>query len=89
LIFGIWSWGDLWIFFIKLLVAILVVGLMILASKYLARVISRRIQDTSIADDEYTKKVSMLISNIIYYTLMVFAILVGFKIIGLDFSLII
>ncbi|USN55471.1 MAG: hypothetical protein H6765_02510 [Candidatus Peribacteria bacterium] len=84
-----WSWGDLWIFFLKLMVTIVVVGLMILVSKVIARVVSRRIQDTSIADDEYTKKVSMLISNIIYYTLMVFAILVGFKIIGLDFSLII
>lgn len=89
LFFGIGSRNDMWIFFIKLLIAILVVGLMVFVSKLVAQMVSRRIQENSIVSDDYTKKVSMLISNVIYYTLLVFSILVGFKIIGLDFSLIV
>lgn len=89
LFFGMGSWNEMRFFFIKLLVAILVVGLMVVAARIIAKIISRRIQENSIVSDEYTQKVSMLISNVIYYTLLVFAILVGFKIIGLDFSLII
>ncbi len=89
LFFGMGSWNEMWFFFIKLLVAILVVGLMVVAAKLVAKLVSRRIQENSIVSDEYTQKVSMLISNVIYYTLLVFAILVGFKIIGLDFSLIV
>lgn len=89
LFMGMGSWNEMWMFFIKLIVAIFVVGLMVLAAKLVAKMISRRIQENSIVSDEYTQKVSMLISNVIYYTLLVFAILVGFKIIGLDFSLIV
>lgn len=75
-------------FLLKLLLAIVIVGILVVVSKIVARFVTKRIQAHSIADDEYTKKVSLLIGNVIYYVLLIFSLLIGFEVLGFDFALI-
>jgi small conductance mechanosensitive channel len=75
-------------FLLKLLLAILVVGGLMLLSKYIARFVSSKVREHSIADDEYTAKISILVGNVIYYVLLVFSLLIGFEVLWFDFALI-
>ncbi len=85
-LFGIWQLTDLWIFFVRLIIAIWVVILLLLVSRFFSRFVSKRIRANSIWDDEYTRKVSGLIGEIIFYTLTIFSFLIGFMIIQVDFG---
>lgn len=82
---GLFKFGDLWIFFIRLLVAIVVVILLWVLSKIFSSFVRKRIRANSIWDDEYTRKVSWLIGEVIFYTLIIFSVLIGFMIIQVDF----
>gem|GEM_PF-6363303 len=77
---------DLWLFFVRLMIAIAIVIILLLISRFFSRFISRRIRANSIGDDEYTRKVSGLIGEIIFYTLTIFSFLIGFMIIQVDFG---
>lgn len=85
-LFGIWKLTDLWIFFIRLVIAIIVVILLLFVSRFFSRFVSKRIRANSIWDDEYTRKVSGLIGEIIFYTLTIFSFLIWFMIIQVDFG---
>ncbi len=80
------KFGDLWIFFVRLMVAIVVVILLWILSKFFSSFVRKRIRANSIWDDEYTRKVSGLIGEVIFYTLMIFSVLIGFMIIQVDFG---
>ncbi len=82
---GLLKFGDLWIFFIRLVVAIIVVILLWVLSKLFSGFVRKRIRANSIWDDEYTRKVSGLIWEVIFYTLIIFSVLIGFMIIQVDF----
>lgn len=71
-----------------MLLALVVVAILVVISKVIARFVTRRIQAHSIADDEYTQKMSLLIGNIVYYVLLIFSLLIGFEVLGFDFALI-
>lgn len=75
-------------FLLKLLLAVVIVGVLMLLSKYIARFVSSKVREHSIADDAYTSKISLLVGNIIYYVLLVFSLLIGFEVLGFDFALI-
>lgn len=45
----------------------------------------RRLKSSSIVDDDYTNKVSGLVSEIIFYTLLVLSLLIWFSIVWIDF----
>lgn len=66
----------------------MVVAILVVISKVIARFVTKRIQAHSIADDEYTQKMSLLIGNIVYYVLLIFSLLIGFEVLGFDFALI-
>ena len=85
-LFGLRKIGDLWLFFVRLIIAIGVVILLVLLSKILSRFVTKRIRANSIWDDEYTRKISGLIGEIIFYTLTIFSILIGFMILQVDFG---
>jgi len=85
-LFGIWKLADLWLFFVRLIIAIAVVILLLLISRFFSRFVSKRIRANSIWDDEYTRKVSGLIGEIIFYTLTIFSFLIWFMIIQVDFG---
>lgn len=82
----LWSWETVWLFFIKLLIAIVIVGILVLLAKLFSKFVSKRLKSHSIVDDEYTGKVSGLVGEIIFYTLLVLSLLIGFTILGIDFG---
>lgn len=82
----LWPLKDLWFFIIRLAVAIVVVLILLLISSYFKRFVVKRIRSNSIWDDDYTRKVSGLIWEIIFYTLTIFSILIWFMIIQVDFG---
>ncbi len=85
-IFGLWAIRDLRSFIIKLWIAIIVTAVLFLLSSYFSKFVAKRIRSNSIGDDEYTRKVSGLIGEIIFYTLIIFSFLIGFMIIEVDFA---
>lgn len=86
LLFGLRSWQDVRFFLLKLLIAIFIVALLVLLAKMFSKFIARRLKSNSIVDDEYTSKVSGLVGEIIFYTLLVLALLIWFMIVGIDFG---
>ena len=83
---GVWSFWWFFSFFGDLLVAILVVWVFVVIARRVASFVAARIKSNSIVDDEYTWKVSALIWEIIFYTLLVFALLIWFTIVWIDFG---
>lgn len=83
---GIWSWETVWLFFIKLLIAIVIVWVLVLLAKLFSKFVSNRLKSHSIVDDEYTGKVSWLVGEIIFYTLLILSLLIWFTILGIDFG---
>ncbi len=87
LLAGLRSGPELLTFVIKLLVAIAVVGVLIFLCRVFSKFIEKRIRLHSIVDDDdYTRKVSGLVGDIVFYTLTIFVIFIGFSIVGIDFS---
>lgn len=84
--FDLISRSEVWVFLFKLLLAIVVVGLLVLLSRFFSKFISTRLRDNSIWNDEYTKKISSLVGEIIFYTLFVVSLLIGLTIVGIDFG---
>lgn len=73
-------------FMLRLLAAIVMVGFLIIVSKFFAKFVTKRLRENSIWNDEYTKKISGLVGEIIFYTLFVLSLLIGFSIVGIDFG---
>lgn len=85
-LFELVSREALWWFFMRLLLAIVVVWLLLVISRFFAKLVSKRLRDNSIGNDEYTKKVSTLVGEIIFYTLFVVSLLIGLTIVWVDFG---
>ncbi len=62
-----------------------IVALLIVLSKLFAKFVTGRLKSNSIVDDEYTAKISWLVWEIIFYTLLVLSILIWFTILWVDF----
>lgn len=84
LILGMFSWWDMLLFFIKLVIAIVIVWLLILISKRISKLITRHLKAESVVDDSYTDKVSGLIGEIVFYTMLTLALIIGFMIMDID-----
>jgi len=84
LVLGLFSREQILIFLVKLLVAIAVVGLLVIVSKRVSKLITRQLKSKSIVDDSYTDKVSGLIGEIVFYTMFTFALIIGFMIMNID-----
>lgn len=84
LILGMFSWQDMLLFFIKLVIAIVIVGLLILISKRISKLITRHLKAESVVNDSYTDKVSWLIGEIVFYTMLTLALIIGFMIMDID-----
>ena len=83
----LWSWEALLTFVIKLMIAIVVVAILVFVCRLFAKFVEKRIRLHSIVDDDdYTRKVSGLVGDIIFYTLTIFVVFIGFSIVGIDFS---
>ena len=76
------------IFVGKLFLAIIVVGWLVIVSKYIAAYVKRKIIKNSIvADADYMEKVWGLVGDIIFYTLLIFSVFIWFDILGFDVGL--
>lgn len=84
LILWLFSRQDVLIFLAKLLIAIVVVGILILISKYISKWITRQLKAKSVVDDSYTDKVSGLVGEIVFYTMLTLALIIGFMIMNID-----
>ncbi len=72
-------------FMIKLFLAIIVVWILIIISKIVAVTIKKKIiNKITLEDDEYVSKIGNLIEDIIFLTLSLFALFIGFEIIWFD-----
>lgn len=85
LVSGIRSRDMVWIFMVKLILTIIIVWVLTVWAKLFSNFVSKRLKSHSIVDDEYTWKLSGLVGEIIFYTLLVIIILVWFTILGIDF----
>ena len=84
LILGLFSRQDVLIFFIKLIIAIIIVWLLVVISKRISKMITRNLKAKSIVDDTYTDKVSWLIGEIVFYTMLTLALIIWFMIMNID-----
>ena len=72
-----------------MIIAVIVMFGLYMLSKFISTLVARSIMKTAtISDPEYVKKVSLLISNVVFYTLMVFSVVLAFKAVGIDLTII-
>lgn len=84
--FWFWTWQEFRSFMGKLAIAIFVVAVLVFLARWLTRFIARKIRTSNVfSDDEYSKKVGWLVADIIFYSLCVFCMFIGFAIVGVDF----
>lgn len=84
LILGLFSRQDMFVFFVKLIVAIVIVWLLVFVSKWVSKLITRQLKAKSVVDDTYTDKVSGLVGEIVFYTMLTLALIIGFMIMDID-----
>lgn len=84
LILWLFSRQEAFLFFIKLIIAIIIVGVLILISKRVSKLITRQLKAKSVVDDSYTDKVSGLVGEIVFYTMLTLALIIGFMIMDID-----
>jgi hypothetical protein len=84
LILGLFSRQDMFVFFIKLIIAIVIVGILVFISKRVSKLITRQLKAKSVVDDTYTDKVSGLVGEIVFYTMLTLALIIGFMIMDID-----
>jgi small-conductance mechanosensitive channel len=81
--------NPFWRVIVQIIVAVVIMFGLYLLSKWIASLVARSIMSGStVADPDYTKKVSLLISNVVFYTLMVFSIGIAMTVVGIDVSII-
>ena len=72
---------DLWSLLLKLGIAVLIVILLLFLSKLLSDFVKKKlIANLTSEKDEYSRKVAVLISDIVFYILIVFSIFIWFEI---------
>jgi len=74
----------MFVFFIKLIIAIVIVGILVFISKWISKLITRQLKAKSVVDDTYTDKVSGLVGEIVFYTMLTLALIIGFMIMDID-----
>lgn len=89
------SWLEAYIgtgpfaFVVKMSGALIVVVVMIMLSKFVAMIVKNNILKHSVIEDEKNSgQIAGLIGDIVYYSLVIFSIFVGFQILGFDVGLI-
>jgi small conductance mechanosensitive channel len=81
--------NPFWRVIVQIIVAVVIMFWLYILSKWIANLVARSIMSGStVADPDYTKKVSLLISNVVFYTLMVFSIGIALTVVGIDVSII-
>jgi len=76
------------VYILKIIGAIAVIVLLLLISKILANVISKRIMKSSTEGNKNIDKIGKLIHDIVFYILAIFSFFVGFDIVGFNVGLI-
>jgi len=84
LILGLFSRQGMFVFFVKLIIAILVVWILVFISKWISKLITRQLKAKSVVDDTYTDKVSGLVGEIVFYTMLTLALIIWFMIMDID-----
>lgn len=83
----LWSWEAIGVFVIKLFLSIVIVIVLVIMARRFSKFIEKRIRLNSIVDDDdYTKKVSGLVGDIVFYTLTLFIVFIGLSVLGIDFT---
>jgi hypothetical protein len=81
--------NPFWRVIVQIIIAVIIMFGLYILSKWISVIVARSIMSGStVADPDYTKKVSLLISNIVFYTLMVFSIGIAMTVVGIDVSII-
>jgi len=71
-------------FILKLILAIIVVIFLVIISKIIASSIKKKVIKNSLSDDDYVDKIANLVWDIVFYTLLIFDIFIGFEILWFD-----
>lgn len=73
---------------IQVLLAIVVTGILLFLSKFIASIIKNKInKHFKFRHQESVDKVANLVGDLVFYAMSVFSLFIGFKIVGIDFSL--
>jgi small conductance mechanosensitive channel len=73
----------------QVILVVIITFLLYLASKWISKIVARSIMTTShISNPEYVSKVSMLLSNVVFYTLMIFSVTIAFMAVGINLTII-
>ncbi|MEF2176144.1 MAG: mechanosensitive ion channel family protein [Candidatus Absconditabacteria bacterium] len=89
-LFGGLNANTLGIHVVKVFIAIFVMIILVALSRSFSSFIKAKIiKNTVIENDEYAQKLGSLVGDIVFYVFCVFAVLIGFEIIGFDVGFII
>jgi MscS family membrane protein len=75
--------------FMRLIIAITLVGVLLVVAHYSSRYIALRVLNLRIMDDAYTTKASKLLRDVIFMVMALLALLLWFQLVGLNFALLI
>ncbi|MDD3262889.1 MAG: mechanosensitive ion channel [Candidatus Absconditabacteria bacterium] len=76
-------------YIIKIFGAILVIIFLLMISKIVANIVSKRIVQSSTEGNKHIDKIGKLIHDIVFYILVIFSFFIGFEIVGFNVGLII
>lgn len=83
------NFEDFWRLFFKVILAILIVLVLVIISRRIKEFIKKKIIMNVIKEnDEYSRKVWILVSDVVFYTLLVFSIFIWFEVLGFQVWLI-
>jgi len=75
------NFEDFWRLFFKVILAILIVLVLVIISRRIKEFIKKKIIMNVIKEnDEYSRKVGILVSDVVFYTLLVFSIFIWFEV---------
>ncbi len=79
------NFEDFWRLFLKVILAIVIVLILIIISRFIKEFIKKKIIMNVIKEnDEYSRKVWILVSDVVFYTLVVFSVFIWFEVLGFE-----
>lgn len=76
-------------YLIKIIWAVIVIFILLMASKVFAKIISKRIVKSTTEGNKHADKIEKLVHDIVFYVLVIFSFFVWFEIVGFNVGLII